>query len=74
MEKYDDFLWVKRVIDSCTEVSHLRSISRLISVFHKKHPEDYELEYELRDYELFHIKKMRLEIENQIKSKQPVFK
>ena len=71
MEKYDDFMWVKRVIDSCTEVSHIWSISRLIMTFYKKH-EDWELEGELRDYELIHIRKMRLEIENRIKSKQPI--
>ena len=59
MEKYDDFMWVKRVIDSCTEVSHLRSMSRLIRAFGRKY-EDWRLESELRYYELIHIKKMRL--------------
>jgi len=73
MEKYDDFLWVKRVIDSCTEVSHLRSISRLIRAFYRKY-EDWILEGELKDYEIIHIKKMQLLIENKIESKQPIFK
>lgn len=73
MEKYDDFMWVKRVIDSCTEVSHLRSIDRLCFNFNRKH-NDFNLYLELDGYVLSHVKKMRLEIENQIKSKQPIFR
>lgn len=49
MNKYDEFLWVKRVIDSCTHPKHEVSCMKLIILFGTKH-NDADLNRELDYY------------------------
>ena len=50
MNKFDDFVWVKKVIDSCTTLVQKVRCRRLVRAFEKKYPNEWELYEELSDY------------------------
>jgi hypothetical protein len=59
MEKYDDFVRVKRIITSCVNYQQWRNAEKLEELFKIKHPKEPELHLELAYFSIAALYKIQ---------------